>query len=65
MSGEGHPELNIDGTGLKVTIVSGLWHHQIAEGLLAADPGLDQAPSLADAVADLERSQQGDFVDKS
>jgi 6,7-dimethyl-8-ribityllumazine synthase len=35
MSGEGHPELDIDGTGLKVTIVSGLWHHQIAEGLLA------------------------------
>jgi 6,7-dimethyl-8-ribityllumazine synthase len=35
MSGEGQPELDIDGTGLKVTIVSGLWHHQIAEGLLA------------------------------
>ncbi len=35
MSGEGHPELDIDGTGLKVTIVSGLWHHRIAEGLLA------------------------------
>jgi 6,7-dimethyl-8-ribityllumazine synthase len=35
MSGEGHPELNTDGTGLKVTIVSGLWHHEIAAGLLA------------------------------
>jgi len=35
MSGEGHPTLDIDGTGLKVTIVSGLWHHRIAEGLLA------------------------------
>ena len=35
MSGEGHPDLDIDGAGLKVTIVSGLWHHQIAEGLLA------------------------------
>lgn len=35
MSGEGHPELDTDGTGLKVTIVSGLWHHAIAEGLLA------------------------------
>jgi 6,7-dimethyl-8-ribityllumazine synthase len=35
MSGEGHPILNTDGAGLKVTIVSGLWHHQIADGLLA------------------------------
>jgi 6,7-dimethyl-8-ribityllumazine synthase len=35
MSGAGHPELDIDGTGLKVTIVSGLWHHEIAAGLLA------------------------------
>jgi 6,7-dimethyl-8-ribityllumazine synthase len=35
MSGEGHPVLDIDGTGLRVTIVSGLWHHAIADGLLA------------------------------
>lgn len=35
MSGEGHPTLDTDGTGLKVTIVSGLWHHAIADGLLA------------------------------
>jgi len=35
MSGEGHPILDTDGTGLKVTIVSGLWHHAIADGLLA------------------------------
>ena len=35
MSGEGHPELDTDGTGLKVTIVSGLWHHAIATGLIA------------------------------
>jgi 6,7-dimethyl-8-ribityllumazine synthase len=35
MSGAGHPELDTDGTGLKVTIVSGLWHHEIASGLLA------------------------------
>lgn len=35
MSAEGHPELDTDGTGLKVTIVSGLWHHEIAQGLLA------------------------------
>ena len=35
MSGEGHPTLNTDGTGLNITIVSGLWHHEIASGLLA------------------------------
>ncbi|HEU0205201.1 MAG TPA: 6,7-dimethyl-8-ribityllumazine synthase [Pseudolysinimonas sp.] len=34
MSGEGLPELDTDGTGMKVTIVSGLWHHRISEGLL-------------------------------
>jgi 6,7-dimethyl-8-ribityllumazine synthase len=35
MSGEGQPTLDITGTGLKVTIVSGLWHTRISEGLLA------------------------------
>ena len=35
MSGEGRPPLDTDGTGLKVTIVSGLWHNRISEGLLA------------------------------
>jgi len=35
MSGAGQPELNTDGTGLKITIVSGLWHNRIADGLLA------------------------------
>ena len=34
MSGEGMPELNTDGRGLTVTIVSGLWHTRISEGLL-------------------------------
>ncbi len=35
MSGEGRPELEpIDGAGLKITIVSGLWHNTIADGLL-------------------------------
>jgi 6,7-dimethyl-8-ribityllumazine synthase len=39
MSGKGQPEaeaqgLDIDGIGLKVTIVSGLWHSRISEGLL-------------------------------
>jgi len=39
MSGKGEPTadelgLDTDGTGLKVTIVSGLWHTRISEGLL-------------------------------
>src|SRR6195952_860380 len=35
MSGEGPPRLDADGAGLKVTIVSGLWHNRIADGLFA------------------------------
>ena len=35
MSGDGQPEFETDGTGMKVTIVSGLWHTRISEGLLA------------------------------
>lgn len=35
MSGDGQPEVEVDGTGMKVTIVSGLWHTRISEGLLA------------------------------
>lgn len=35
MSGNGQPTLETDGTGLKITIVSGLWHNRIADGLFA------------------------------
>ena len=35
MSGEGQPTLETDGTGLRITIVSGLWHNRIADGLFA------------------------------
>lgn len=35
MSGEGVPQTNTDGTGLRVTIVAGRWHEQITNGLLA------------------------------
>jgi 6,7-dimethyl-8-ribityllumazine synthase len=35
MSGAGAPELTIDGTGLRITIVAGQWHTEISEGLLA------------------------------
>lgn len=35
MSGEGRPELEApDGAGLRIVIVSGLWHNTIATGLL-------------------------------
>jgi 6,7-dimethyl-8-ribityllumazine synthase len=34
MSGNGIPTITTDGTGLKVTIVAGLWHEVIATGLL-------------------------------
>jgi len=35
VSGDGAPELqHTDGTGLKITIVAGEWHEQIATGLL-------------------------------
>ncbi len=44
MSGAGAPTIDIDATGLKVTIVSGLWHGEIAEGLLAgAKRSLDES----------------------
>jgi 6,7-dimethyl-8-ribityllumazine synthase len=35
MSGEGLPTLDTDGTGVRVTIVSGLWHTAISDGLLS------------------------------
>jgi 6,7-dimethyl-8-ribityllumazine synthase len=35
MSGAGSPEIATDATGLKVTIVAGRWHEEIANGLLA------------------------------
>lgn len=36
MSGAGAPEVvAVDGSGIRVTVVAGLWHEVIAEGLLA------------------------------
>lgn len=35
MSGEGSPQLSVDGTGLTVAIVAGQWHSVISEGLKA------------------------------
>ncbi|MES2171516.1 MAG: 6,7-dimethyl-8-ribityllumazine synthase [Actinomycetota bacterium] len=34
MSGAGAPKIAVDGTGLKITIVAGRWHEQIAEALV-------------------------------
>ncbi len=38
---------------------------EAAEGLLDADPDLVASPLLAEAVAGLETSVQGDFIEKS
>jgi 6,7-dimethyl-8-ribityllumazine synthase len=35
MSGAGSPNLDVDGTGLNVVIVAGLWHDAITDGLIA------------------------------
>lgn len=35
MSKEGTPEINVDGTGITVTVVAGRWHERISEGLIA------------------------------
>jgi 6,7-dimethyl-8-ribityllumazine synthase len=35
MSGAGSPELDVDGNGLRVVIVAGLWHDEITNGLIA------------------------------
>ena len=35
MSGQGSPQVAVDGSGLRVTIVAGLWHDVISDGLIA------------------------------
>jgi 6,7-dimethyl-8-ribityllumazine synthase len=35
MSGAGSPDLDIDGTGLRIVIVAGSWHEEITNGLIA------------------------------
>ncbi|MBT2500371.1 6,7-dimethyl-8-ribityllumazine synthase [Agromyces sp. ISL-38] len=34
MSGAGSPELDVDGTGLRIVIVAGRWHDEITNGLI-------------------------------
>ncbi|WP_105566162.1 6,7-dimethyl-8-ribityllumazine synthase [Microbacterium halophytorum] len=45
MSVEGAPQADrVDGTGLNVTVVAGMWHEQISDGLIAgAVRALDEA----------------------
>ena len=35
MSGSGAPELDVDGSGLRVAVVAARWHPEVMEGLLA------------------------------
>lgn len=35
MSGEGAPDLSVDGSGLRVAIIAGSWHQKITDGLIA------------------------------
>ncbi|TXK18420.1 6,7-dimethyl-8-ribityllumazine synthase [Homoserinibacter sp. GY 40078] len=35
MSGDGRPELDTDGAGLRIAVVAGTWHEEITEGLIA------------------------------
>ncbi|WP_448003769.1 6,7-dimethyl-8-ribityllumazine synthase [Agromyces bauzanensis] len=69
MSGQGSPELDVDGTGLKVVIVAGSWHEEITNGLidgatrtleasgaafeLVRVPGSFELPVVAKAALDL------------
>jgi 6,7-dimethyl-8-ribityllumazine synthase len=35
MSGEGSPELKVDGAGLDIVVIAGHWHEEITNGLIA------------------------------
>ena len=51
MSGAGSPELAVDGTGIRVTIVAASWHEEIMNGLIAgARRALDAAGASASLV---------------
>ncbi|GAB3616190.1 6,7-dimethyl-8-ribityllumazine synthase [Okibacterium endophyticum] len=44
MSSEGVPELSVDGRGLRIVVIAGMWHTEISNGLLAgATRALDAA----------------------
>ena len=35
MSGAGAPQITVDGTGLRITVVAASWHTEVMDGLLA------------------------------
>ncbi|WP_432573132.1 6,7-dimethyl-8-ribityllumazine synthase [Kineococcus sp. SYSU DK005] len=35
MSGDGSPEIEVDGSGLRVAVVAARWHQEVMDGLLA------------------------------
>jgi 6,7-dimethyl-8-ribityllumazine synthase len=44
MSGEGAPDVSVDGSGLRVAVVAASWHQQVMDGLVAgALRGLEDA----------------------
>ena len=53
MSGQGAPDVAVDGRGLRVAVVAASWHEQVMDGLVAgavrglADAGIDDPPSCA------------------
>jgi 6,7-dimethyl-8-ribityllumazine synthase len=52
MSGAGSPDLDIDGTGLRIVIVAGSWHEEISNGLIA---GATRALEVSGASFELVR----------
>ena len=61
MSGEGAPDVAVDGRGLRVAVVAASWHQQVMDGLVAgalrglADAGID-APTLVRVPGTVELS---------
>ena len=44
MSGQGSPDITIDGTGLDIVVIAGTWHDEITNGLIAgATTALDES----------------------
>ena len=52
MSGDGSPEIEVDGSGLRVAVVAARWHQEVMDGLLAgarralADSGVTEVAEV-------------------
>ena len=61
MSGEGAPDVTVDGRGLRVAVVAASWHEEVMDGLVAgavrglADAGID-APTVVRVPGTVELS---------